>query len=81
MLVSQVYLAISISNDGYISAANPKEFHDTCRGPRPSRIVFTNTSHGVLRTAELMHRIGRIKVRPGSWEDLSFENVHGRNGS
>ena len=44
-------------------------------------IVFTSTPHGVLRTAEFMHRIGRIKEQPGSWKELFFENVHGRNGS
>jgi len=44
------------------------------------RIVFTLTPHRVLRTAEFMHRIGRVKNRPRSWKDLFFENVHGREG-
>jgi len=44
------------------------------------RIVFTVTPHRVLRTAEFMHRIGRVKNRPRSWKDLFFENVHGREG-
>jgi NitT/TauT family transport system substrate-binding protein len=44
------------------------------------RIVFTLTPHRVLRTAEFMHRIGRVKHRPASWKELFFENVHGREG-
>ena len=45
------------------------------------RLVFTLTPHRVLRTAEFMHQIGRVKVRPGSWKDLFFADVHGRDGS
>lgn len=45
------------------------------------RIVFTLTPHRVLRTAEFMHRIGRVKQRPASWKDLFFDNVHGRDGA
>ena len=45
------------------------------------RLAFTLTPHRVLRTAEFMHRIGRVKHRPASWKDLFFENVHGRDGS
>jgi NitT/TauT family transport system substrate-binding protein len=45
------------------------------------RIVFTLTPHRVLRTAEFMHRIGRVKYRPVSWKDLFFANVHGREGA
>jgi len=44
------------------------------------RIVFTLTPHRVLRTAEFMHRIGRVKHRPTSWKDLFFANVHSREG-
>jgi NitT/TauT family transport system substrate-binding protein len=43
--------------------------------------VFTLTPHRVLRTAEFMHRIGRVKHRPASWKDLFFPNLHGREGS
>ena len=45
------------------------------------RIVFTLTPHRVLRTAEFMHRTGRVKSRPASWKDLFFDNVHGREGA
>ncbi|MFL5309415.1 MAG: hypothetical protein ACJ79H_03065 [Myxococcales bacterium] len=45
------------------------------------RLVFALTPHRVLRTAEFMHRIGRVKHRPASWKELFFPNVHGREGS
>jgi len=35
----------------------------------------------MLRTAEFMYRIGRMKHRPASWKDLFFDDVHGRDGS
>jgi NitT/TauT family transport system substrate-binding protein len=44
------------------------------------RIVFTLTPHRVLRTAEFMHRIGRVKHRPATWKELFFSNVHAREG-
>jgi len=45
------------------------------------RMAFTLTPHRVLRTAEFMYRIGRVKHRPASWKDLFFDDVHGRDGS
>jgi NitT/TauT family transport system substrate-binding protein len=59
----------------------PESIEEILSMLRDPRIVFTSTPHGVLRTAEFMHRIGRIKERPGSWKELFFENVHGRNGN
>jgi NitT/TauT family transport system substrate-binding protein len=44
-------------------------------------VEFTLTPHKTLVTAEFMHRIGRIKVKPAAWTDLYFENLHGRDGS
>jgi NitT/TauT family transport system substrate-binding protein len=44
-------------------------------------VKFTLTPHKTLVTAEFMHRIGRIKVKPASWKDLYFPNLHGRDGS
>ncbi|MFL5290317.1 MAG: ABC transporter substrate-binding protein [Myxococcales bacterium] len=45
------------------------------------RLVFTLTPHRVLRTADFMHRTGRVKERPAKWQDLFFPEVHGREGS
>jgi sulfonate transport system substrate-binding protein len=45
------------------------------------KIVFTLEPHRTLVTAEFMHHIGRIKVKPSSWKDLFFENVHNLKGN
>ncbi len=43
-------------------------------------IVFTLTPHRILKTAEFMHRTGRIKNRPAGWQELFFENLKDREG-
>src|SRR5712664_500257 len=45
------------------------------------KIVFTLEPHRMMTTADFMHRIGRIKLKPSSWKDLFFENVHSLKGS
>jgi len=45
------------------------------------QVEFTLTPHKTLVTAQFMHKIGRIKVKPAKWEELYFENLHGRPGS
>jgi NitT/TauT family transport system substrate-binding protein len=45
------------------------------------QVEFTLTPHKTLVTAEFMHRIGRIKVKPAAWTDLYFDNLHKRDGS
>lgn len=44
------------------------------------RISFTLTPHGVMRTAEFLHRTGRVKHKPASWKDLFFENAQALEG-
>jgi NitT/TauT family transport system substrate-binding protein len=45
------------------------------------QVEFTLTPHKTLVTAQFMYKIGRIKVKPAKWEELYFENLHGRPGS
>jgi NitT/TauT family transport system substrate-binding protein len=45
------------------------------------QVEFTMTPHKTLVTAQFMHKIGRIKVKPAKWDDLYFQNLHGRPGS
>jgi NitT/TauT family transport system substrate-binding protein len=44
-------------------------------------IVFTQTPQGIMKYADFMGKVGSIKVRPDSWKDLFFPNVHGTPGS
>lgn len=44
-------------------------------------IEFTTMPMGNLKMVEFMNKVGTIKVKPASWRDLFFENVHSRAGS
>jgi NitT/TauT family transport system substrate-binding protein len=45
------------------------------------QVEFTLTPHKTLVTAQFMHKIGRIKVKAAKWEELYFDDLHGRPGS
>jgi NitT/TauT family transport system substrate-binding protein len=44
-------------------------------------VVFTTTPQNVMKYVDFMAKIGSIKVKPESWKDLFFPNVHGLPGS
>ncbi len=44
-------------------------------------ILFTMTPLNTMKYAEFMHRVGAIKVKPETWKDMFFPNVHGLQGS
>jgi len=44
-------------------------------------IVYTTTPQNVMKYVNFMLKAGSIKVRPESWKDLFFQNVHGLPGS
>jgi NitT/TauT family transport system substrate-binding protein len=44
-------------------------------------IQFTQQSLNVLKLVDFMHKTGAIKVKPDSWKDLYFENMHSMGGS
>jgi NitT/TauT family transport system substrate-binding protein len=44
-------------------------------------IEFTMTPKATMTYATFMHKIGTIKVKPDSWKDICFDNVHSTNGS
>ena len=45
------------------------------------QIIYTTTPLNVMTYANFMAKIGMIKVRPDSWKDLFFPNLHGAAGS
>ena len=45
------------------------------------KIVFTTTPQNVMKYADFMQKIGSIKVKPASWKDLFFPNMHNQSGS
>lgn len=44
-------------------------------------VKFTTTPSKVTTYADFMHRIGTISVKPASWKDMFFPEVHGLPGS
>ena len=45
------------------------------------QVVFTTTPQNIMKYADFMAKTGAIKVKPESWKDLFFPNVHGVPGS
>lgn len=45
------------------------------------QIKYTLTPENMVKFADFKHRIGTIKVKPDSWKDLFFDNVHNLSGS
>ena len=43
-------------------------------------IVFTTTPQNVMKYVDFMAKIGSVKVKPDSWKDLFFPNIHGAAG-
>jgi NitT/TauT family transport system substrate-binding protein len=43
--------------------------------------VFTTTPQNVMKYVDFMHKVGSIKVKPDSWKELFFPEVHGKSGS
>lgn len=50
-------------------------------GKTPDELQFTSTPNSTLRFTEFMVRSGTLKSQPQSWQDLWFENVHGKPGN
>ena len=44
-------------------------------------VEFTTQPLATLKIVDFMYKTGAIKVKPESWKDLYFENVHGEQGS
>ena len=44
-------------------------------------IVYTQTPQSIMKYADFMTKVGAIKVKPDSWKDLFFPNVHNLPGS
>lgn len=44
-------------------------------------IVYTQTPQSIMKYADFMSKVGAIKVKPDSWKDLFFPNVHNLPGS
>jgi NitT/TauT family transport system substrate-binding protein len=69
---AEAYLRISKDRD---SLANILKMLDD------PQIRYTTTPQNVMKYVDFMYKTGAIKVKPDSWKDLFFPNVHSQPGS
>ncbi len=68
--------------EAYLRISKDKDtVENIARMMNDPQVVFTTTPQNVMKYADFMSRTGAIKVRPDSWKDLFFPNVHGLPGS
>jgi NitT/TauT family transport system substrate-binding protein len=68
--------------EAYIRISKDKDTVDNiARMMNDPQVVFTTTPQNVMKYADFMAKTGAIKVKPESWKDLFFPNVHGMPGS
>jgi len=68
--------------ESYLRIAKSREsVEDIMRMLENPRVAYTTTPQNVMKFAEFMYRVGTIKVRPQSWKDFFFPNVHALAGS
>ena len=70
---AQVYLAVSGDKKSTVADIQ-KQLDDT-------NIQFTTTPRNVQKYADFMFDAGYIKIRPGSWKELYFPEIHDQPGS
>ncbi len=69
---AELYLRVSKDKD------SPQDILAMLNDPQ---IEFTMTPKNVMKYVDFMAKIGAIKVKPASWKDLFFSNVHKLPGS
>jgi NitT/TauT family transport system substrate-binding protein len=68
--------------EAYLRISKDKDTLDNiARMMNDPQIVFTTTPQNVMKYADFMYKTGAIKVKPDSWKDLFFPNVHSLPGS
>jgi NitT/TauT family transport system substrate-binding protein len=68
--------------EAYIRISKDKDTVDNIlRMMNDPQIVFTTTPQNVMKYADFMAKTGAIKVKPESWKELFFPNVHTMPGS
>lgn len=68
--------------EAYLRVSKDKDsLDDIVKMLNDPQIKFTTTPQNVLKYVDFMNRTGAIKVKPASWKDLFFPNVHALPGS
>lgn len=58
-----------------------EELPDILKQMNDPEIVFTTTPQNIMKYADFMHKVGTINNRPADWKDMTFPNLHNRQGS
>jgi NitT/TauT family transport system substrate-binding protein len=68
--------------EAYLRISKDKDTLDNiARMMNDPQVVFTTSPQNVMKYAEFMYRTGAVKIKPDSWKDLFFPNVHALPGS
>jgi len=68
--------------EAYLRISHDKDsVEDIERMLNDAQTVFTTTPQNVMKYADFMFKTGAIKIRPESWKDLFFANMHSLPGS
>ena len=68
--------------EAYLRISKDKDTADDIeRMLNDPQVVFTTTPQNVMKYADFMYATGAIKVKPDSWKELFFPNVHALPGS
>jgi len=71
-----------VAAEAYLRITHDKDsVEDIERMLNDPQTVFTTTPQNVMKYADFMYKIGAIKVRPESWKDLFFSDLHSLPGS
>jgi len=66
----------------YVKATNGKEpVESILKMLNDPEIEYTLTPKNIMKYADFLYKIGSIKVKPASWKDMFFPEVHGLPGS
>jgi NitT/TauT family transport system substrate-binding protein len=69
---AEMYLRISKDKDS---------LDDILKMLNDPEIKYTTTPNNVMKYVDFMHKIGSIKVKPGSWKEMFFPNAQTLHGS
>ena len=68
--------------EAYLRISKDKDSVDNIlRMLNDPNVVYTTTPQNVMKYVSFMQKTGTIKVKPESWKDLFFPNVHALPGS
>lgn len=66
----------------YLKFSNSKEdLADIIKQMNDPEIIFTTTPQNIMKYADFMHKVGSIRNRPADWKEMTFPNLHARQGS